>query len=95
MKYRRKHGTIEALQYDGTLKGAQAIVEWTLGAHHRAYLDQKTFRTEYTTTTVTALKIRTDYGDLVVLPNDFVLKNITGHHFPCKPHEFHKEYEKI
>lgn len=39
--------------------------------------------------------IRTLEGDMTVSPGDFIIKDIQGKFYPCKPDIFEQTYEKI
>ena len=39
--------------------------------------------------------IRTEEGDMQIKPGDFIIKGIKGDIYPCKPHLFEANYERI
>ena len=39
--------------------------------------------------------IKTFMGDYLVTPGDWIITNMKGEHFPCKPDIFEMTYEKV
>ncbi len=95
MKFRKKPVVIEAVQYTGVAAG-ERILAWTAGTATSAFLADKvpsdgpTFDMEMT------LRVRTlesGGGSHIVGPGDWVIRGVSGEHYPCKPDIFEATYE--
>jgi hypothetical protein len=82
MKYRKKPVVIDAVQFDG--KHAGNILEFCNG---NAFVTQPPMG-HY-------LYIKTLEGDMLVSPNDYVIKGVKGEFYPCKPDIFEMTYEAV
>lgn len=78
-KYQKKPVEIEAVQYDGTLKSVLAFID-----HKCTWMYSKD-----------DLKIKTLEGDMKVNKNDFIIKDVHGEFYPCKPDIFEETYDKV
>ena len=84
MKYRKKPVVIEAIQFDGTVKGRDEIIE-KLGFVGSECYQQSCFR----------LAIQTLEGSMSAYKGDWVIKGIKGELYPCKPDIFEMTYEVV
>lgn len=84
--FRKKPITIQAMQFNGTPEGGQAINEWmTLhGAVGMAGLENSGRE----------LKIETLEGTMTASAGDWVIRGVQGEFYPCKPDIFEQTYEK-
>jgi hypothetical protein len=81
--YRKKPVVIEAHQWNGSINGATAIIDWALshGGTIR-YHDE-----------VDALAVDTTEGTMTVQPDDWIVKGVMGEFYPVKPTVFDVTYE--
>jgi len=94
-KYRKKPIEIEAFQYDGDLKGSNGeyyVPDWVVKAFKEGtmYYDSWNGREE-----PCELFIRTLEGRHHVSVNDYVIQEMDGKLYSCKPDIFEKVYEKM
>ncbi len=88
-KYCKKPVIVEAFQYDGDLKGSDGkyyVPEWAvqaLGDGTLFYQGQG------------ELFVKTLEGDMHVSVGDYVIKEVNGELYPCKPDVFDKTYEPV
>ena len=95
-KYRKKPVVIEAMQCDGTSDANRQIIDWTRGSPTKAFMDtvirncspENPDGFDYP-----VLKISTLEGDMVVSPGDWVIRGVSGEHYPCKPDIFAATYD--
>lgn len=78
-KYNRIPSTIEAIQWDGTYLGIFKIRKFCKSAQ---WVDK-------------ILYIPTLEGNIVVSKNDYIIKEITGGFYSCKPDVFKKIYKEV
>lgn len=83
-EYRKRPVVIEAMQWDGSLASAQAVVEW--GQH------QLLGCTELPGGLV-RLQVTTLEGVLLASPGDWIIRGVQGEFYPCKPDIFAATYE--
>lgn len=90
-KYRKKPVVIEAFQWDGTAAGATPIINWILSGDgtaryhspdpgHKGHEEPE-------------LAIDTLEGTMHASPGDFIIRGVSGEHYPCKPGIFAATYE--
>lgn len=89
LKIRKKPVTIEAMLYDGTLKSAREIVDWTWYSSTPAVLESEVIGT----TTVLNLLVDTLEGVMRVSPGDYVVRGVQGEHYPIKADILAKSYD--
>jgi hypothetical protein len=78
-KYRKKPVVIEAVQWDGT--NYDEIGDW-MGLNATCEING-------------AFVIPTLEGDMLALPNDWIIKGTAGEFYPCKPHVFEQVFEQV
>ncbi|MCP1147935.1 MULTISPECIES: hypothetical protein [Bacillus] len=86
MKYRKKPVVVEAIQYDGSQDSYDKLREFC-GEIVGNWLDSFT--------NISVIYIQTLEGNLIVSPNDYVIKGVKGEFYPCKPDIFQQTYEPI
>lgn len=82
MKYRKKPVVIEAVQYTGTDKSKIEI--WNFCKGEKNYVDKNE---NYIISTLE--------GDMVASIGDFIIKDVNGEFYPCRPDIFEKTYEAV
>ena len=82
MKYRKKPVVIDAVQYDGTDAGYDAVCGFAIGIH----LDPRGDRT---------FAVPTLEGELIASPGDWIIRGVKGEYYPCKPDIFAATYEAV
>lgn len=87
MKFRKKPVVIDAIQWDGTRTGVDAIN--AAFPQIRATLLRIQLHAEH----VDAWSIKTLEGHLRVSPGDWIIKGVQGEFYPCKPDIFAATYE--
>lgn len=87
-RYRKRPVVIEAMQWDGTVAGAQKIaVEFGLpSGFPDAHIDPDPSR---------GLEIRTLEGTMRASPGDWIIRGVQGEVYPCKPEIFEQTYEPV
>lgn len=81
----KKPVVIEAMEWDGAVSQATAIIDWMLAnggtaRHHDG---------------PSALSIDTLEGTMTAVPGDWVIKGVKGEFYPCKPDIFEATYEPV
>jgi hypothetical protein len=95
MKYRKKPIVIEAFQYDGDLidsKGEYYVPDWVEKAFEDGILFYDSinkYNPPY------ELFIKDIEGNILVSVGDYIIQDIHGKLYPCKPYIFEKTYEKV
>jgi len=84
MKFRKKPVVIEAMQFDGTVEGAERIEEFVGEMLARTY--------QYREWTV---QIKTLEGIMTAAKADWIIKGVKGEIYPCKPDIFEATYEHV
>lgn len=81
--FTKKPVTIEARQFDGTLKSASAICNWISqsGSERTAI-----YGADY-------MIIKTLEGEHCANPGDWIIKGVKGEFYPCKPDIFEWTYD--
>ena len=84
-KYRRKPSEIEAIEYTPD----------TMGECFR-FLEENNARYQLITNDleIVKLKIVTLDGEMTVSYGDYIIRDVFGRVYPCKPHIFRELYEK-
>lgn len=92
MKYRKKPVIIEAVQYNGinvqeieNFVGKKLQIEFETDASHQATNSAQVY----------SIIIPTLEGDMKATPNDYIIKDVKGEFYPCKPDIFEQTYEAI
>lgn len=84
MKFRKKPVPIEAIQWDGSVRVARQIENWSSDKVRLAY---------------TVLKVPTLEGEMEAKPGDWIIKEPFATEdrkfYPCKPDIFEETYEKV
>jgi len=83
MKYRKKPVIVEAWQYLGGISIASP--QWV----QDAWSDRKLYFSGK------KLFVRSWESDMLVSPNDYVIKGVMGELYPCKPVAFRETYEPV
>lgn len=89
---------VEAFLYDGSPKHNRTVKDLLRGSTTPAYMDTviRNCSTEHPDGfKYPALKISTIKGDYAVNTGDWIIRDIAGEYFPCKPDIFTKTYELI
>lgn len=81
MKFRKKPVVIDAVQWDGTTRGAEVVAAF-IGAHHGTLRGREWV-------------IRTLEGTMTAQPHDWIIKGVKDEFYPCKPDIFAATYEPV
>jgi hypothetical protein len=87
MKYRKKPVVIEAIQI--TEQSEQEIKTWSGGKVYASPVLEPSERNPKGV----YWQIDTLEGVMTALPNDWIIKGVSGEFYPCKPDIFEKTYE--
>lgn len=94
MKYRKKPVVIEAIIWNGD--NLKEVIEFT-GKHPK--FDKWFYSWEEYETFVkndgNLFKIFTLEGVMEASVGDFIIRGVSGEHYPCKPDIFEQTYEKV
>lgn len=86
-KYRKNPVVIEAVQYDGTNAGEiERFVNGDIGMIGGT-LDYDPIGNDYF--------IKTLEGKMTISEGDYIIKDVNGEFYPCKPDIFEKTYTKV
>ena len=85
-KYRKKSVTIEAIQFVDNVDCILAI--------HK-FMEQETTRINYEDKDNPYVKIETPKGTMKASVGDYIIKDVNGEFYPCKPDIFAKTYEEV
>lgn len=91
-KYRKKPVVIEAVQYDGSVKSANNIIDWAL-----SYGVSVTFHCadgDACKSDLHTLKVMTLEGAMEAAPGWWVIKGVKDEFYPCEPDIFDMTYDK-
>lgn len=95
MKFRKKPVVIEALQYTSKEDGLR-IIAWTQGTTTPAFLaDHVPSDGAGFGMTLRVRTLESGGGSHVVAPGDWVIRGVSGEHYPCKPDIFQATYEPV
>lgn len=83
-KYRKCPVEIEAVQWDGTDEGADALLKALPGAP-----------IQILETCPIQMRIATPEGKRYVSPGDYVIRGVAGEFYPCKPAIFEATYDLV
>lgn len=86
MKYRKKPVEIEAIQFQDN---SETLIKLQDG------LGLDPIRVDYADPDNPVLKIETLEGTMEGQVGDYIIKDINGEFYPCKPDIFEKTYEKV
>ena len=89
MKYRKKPVVIEALQWNGS--NLREIINFT-GLHPSMKLSWKDYEELVASE---GLKIFTLEGSHMATVGDYIIRDVKGEYYPCKPDIFKETYEKV
>lgn len=97
-KYRKKPVIIEAIQWTGKIGINKNNLDEII-----AFVGEDNMHTELDTCAydagvappVTMLYIHTLEGQMLAMPNDYIIKGIAGEFYPCKPDIFEQTYEIV
>ena len=89
MKYIKKQIEVDAVQWDGTLKGLDDLYI----AYGEAFSKVASFK-YMTKDESIALSINTLEGKMKVSKGDYVIRGIMGEFYACKPNIFQETYIK-
>ena len=84
MKFRKKPVVIEAVQWNG----ANHLITETFMKGSGAYIDYSEYQ-------LGVIKIPTLEGTMDARVDDYIIKDIKGEFYPCKPDIFELTYEKV
>jgi len=87
MKYRKKPVVIEAVQYTGKTMAMADVPQWLIDA-----MFDRTVRPS-TDENAKELKVSTLEGVRTVSVDDWIIREINGEIYPCKPDIFADTYE--
>jgi hypothetical protein len=88
--YRKKPVTLEAMQWDGTARGATTIVDWILSHDGIA----RYWSAEDTGTTA-RIDIEALEGTITAFRGNYVIHDVAGEFYLCKPDIFAAIYEEV
>lgn len=88
MKYRKKPVIIEAMQWDGTREGVDAIRAWAPNLTTLYLVTNKIGE-------VTDWRIATLEGSHIVSKFDFIIRGVAKEYYPCKPNIFRATYDAV
>ncbi len=88
MKYKKKPVVVEAVQWTNSIESLFNIMELCKGIPAEA-------QAPITRSHGDCLTVHTLEGDMVALPNDFIIQGVEGEFYPCKPDIFRETYEKV
>lgn len=93
-QFRKKPVVIDAMQWDGTVDGATAIIDATLdsGGTARFVCPEPGGCTDETRHRIA---IDTLEGTMFADPLDWVIRGIKGEFYPCKPDIFAATYDEV
>jgi hypothetical protein len=87
-KFRKKQHEISAMKWDGT---NYDIVKIFLGYNPDYYGGEVVSSLKL----LNALVIKTLEGDKIACPGDWIIQDVFGDFYPCKPEIFEMDYEEI
>lgn len=94
-KYRKKPVVIEAFQYDGDLKGKDGkwyAPEWAIKAFEYGIMYYDSLDCD---SPPVELFIKTLEGVHHASVGDYIIQDVNGELYPCKPDRFEKTYDKV
>jgi hypothetical protein len=84
-KFRKKPVVIEAIQFDGTVRGGGLIQDFV----------GPTATTDHKPNIGFIVCIPTLEGEMRAQPGDWIIKGVKGEFYPCKPDIFEATYEPV
>lgn len=90
-EYRKKPVIVRAMQWDGSIKSADEIEEWSGGKTKCQGRCDGGFDTR---TLKVGIYIETLEGEMRADPNDWIIRGVKGEFYPCKPDIFAATYER-
>lgn len=96
-RFRKRPVEIEAMQWDGTAKGATALIDWMLreGATATYVCSSPERCAETGGDCPHSIHIRTLEGAMSAGIGDWIIRGVQGEFYPCKPDIFAATYEAI
>ena len=95
-RFRKRPVEIEAMQWDGSAKGASPIINWALELpgtairYHEHLMDG-----DWIAHPDPYLLIDTLEGAMSASTGDWIIKGVKGEFYPCKPDIFRETYEPV
>lgn len=86
-QFRKKPVVVEAIQFDGTEASAEAIRQWMGAAKDDACVQVLDACVE--------LFIQTLEGVMRATNGDYIIRGVSGEHYPCKPDIFAQTYDPV
>jgi len=88
--FRKKPVEVQAMQLDGTLKSAEAVLAWADPLTHG-----RTFAVPGKGTDRWTVVIETLEGAIAAGPGDWVIKSAQGEFHSCRPDVFAETYDEV
>lgn len=85
-RFRKLPVEIEAMRFDGSWQAAQNIMAWA--QTNKMFWQFGTYR-------LGTILIHTLEGTHTASPNDWIIRDVNGEFYPCKPDIFAKTYEAV
>lgn len=93
-RYTKRPVTIEAMQWDGTAKGANPIIDWVLGLGGTCNYVCDNPEVPCNPVDGHHLVIQTLEGPMTAAPGSWIIRGIQGEFYPCKPDIFAGSYDE-
>ena len=88
-QYRKKPVTIQAMQWDGSLKSTDDVTHWCGGRYdYEVKTSDHTDKAEWISIPTLEGVMRADVGD-------WIIRGVAGEFYPCKPDIFAATYEAV
>lgn len=93
-KFRKKPVVIEAIQYHGA-ENVLEVLAFTGKADnfHDYFVSDEVFRAYVAADPEQRFKVYTLEGTMIAKPGDWIIRGVSGEHYPCKPDIFAATYE--
>lgn len=99
MRFVKRPVEISAVQWDGTVEGATAIIDWVLASGGTARYHEAGERVagpgRGMTTLPQYIAIETLEGTMRASAGDWIIRGVSNEFYPCKPEVFTKTYEPV
>lgn len=94
MKFRKKPVEVEAIQWNGD--NLKEVIDFT-GIHpmYSKWFESFEQYESHVKTEGSTFKIFTLEGTMTANVGDWIIRGVSGEHYPCKPDIFEKTYEKV
>ncbi len=93
MKFRKKPVVIDAVQWDGTVRGKRLVEDLFPGINTNCISFLMT--TPIDSDACCGWTFHTLEGLITASPGDYIIKGIKGEFYPCKPDIFEATYERV